>query len=336
MKKNIIDELNNIFHLLVDSCNDISRMSVSLVVDDDVSTLFVADNTTKNPIIFTKEKLELYHHKNDVIISKSKSVGGRHRSKVRYPIFLGNLILGFVYIHSTKKNFFENNVSDLTMTINRISTLLNSRTEYYIKFKKEIQPLLEESQSKDVETYNHLLRIKNYSYKLSRKLEKTKKEKVTPLLVSEYSIFHDIGKIKIEDEVLLFTGRYNDKQREVMNQHCRFGVELVEQVVEDNNLVNLDLECLKNIILYHHERWDGKGYPNQLKGKSIPIEARIVSICDVFDALISRRPYKEPWSKNDAVMFIQEQSGKMFDPFLVRLFLSLQDEMYQMYLDNID
>lgn len=336
MKKNIIDELNNIFHSLVECCNEISRMSVALVIDDYVSTLFIADNTTKNPIIFTKEGLDSYHYKDDVIISKSTSFSGKHSSKIRYPIFFKNSILGFVYINSTKKNFFENNISDLAPTINRISTLLNSRTESYVKFKQKIQPLLDDSQSKDVETYNHLLRIKNYSYKLSRKLEKTKKEKINPLLTSEYSIFHDIGKIKIEDKVLLFTGKYNVQQRKVMNQHCQFGVDLVDKVIEDNKLSNLDLRCLKNIILCHHERWDGKGYPSQLKDKNIPVEARVVSICDVFDALISRRPYKEPWSKEDAIIFIQEQSGKMFDPFLVKLFISLQDEMYQMYLDNID
>jgi putative two-component system response regulator len=100
------------------------------------------------------------------------------------------------------------------------------------------------------------------------------------------------------------------------------GVDIVNKFSKElHSELIFDQDIVRNIILYHHEKWDGAGYPNQLSGKDIPLEARIVVVVDVYDALTSRRPYKDSLTTEDALSFIYEQKGKHFDPFIVETFL---------------
>ncbi|MEV5026196.1 HD domain-containing phosphohydrolase [Paenibacillus sp. LPE1-1-1.1] len=115
------------------------------------------------------------------------------------------------------------------------------------------------------------------------------------------------------------------KKAGILRTHTQIGVDIIDKIYAELNddLFNQELAMGKNIILYHHEKWDGTGYPQKLSGESIPIEARIVSVVDVFDALTSIRPYKEKWSEQRAVAYIREQRGRHFDPDLVDSFLAL-------------
>ena len=131
---------------------------------------------------------------------------------------------------------------------------------------------------------------------------------------------HDMGKIRIPDAILNKPGRLTDEEYAVMKRHSAYGAEIIEktlQVIEEEDYYNV----AKNIARHHHERWDGKGYPDGLKGGEIPLEARIMALADVYDALVSKRVYKEAFSKEKACEILREGAGTQFDPDLTRLFL---------------
>ncbi|NOZ92628.1 MAG: HD domain-containing protein [Dictyoglomi bacterium] len=127
---------------------------------------------------------------------------------------------------------------------------------------------------------------------------------------------HDIGKIAIPDYILLKPGKLTKEEFEIMKKHVIYGYRLLSGI---RRIPQTTL----NVVKYHHEKWDGTGYPEGLKGEEIPLEARIFAIIDVFDALISKRPYKEAWPIDKAISVIKEGKGKHFDPYIVDTFLDL-------------
>ncbi|CDK99743.1 Response regulator rpfG [Magnetospirillum gryphiswaldense MSR-1 v2] len=132
---------------------------------------------------------------------------------------------------------------------------------------------------------------------------------------------HDVGKIGIPDKILLKPGRHDPDERKIMETHVSIGAKIIGEHKSEL------LMMARNVALCHHEKWDGSGYPQGLKGEDIPIEARIAAICDVFDALTSSRPYKEAWPLEKAVALVKDQSGKHFDPRLVEMFLGILPEI---------
>ena len=134
---------------------------------------------------------------------------------------------------------------------------------------------------------------------------------------------HDIGKIAIPDSLLMKPGPLDEQERMRMQQHPGIGYQLLQD--SQNRFIRVGAR----IALNHHERYDGSGYPQGLAGEQIPIEARVVTVADVFDALISRRPYKPAWSIEEALAYIEQQSGRMFDPACVRALLDNQPRLRQ-------
>ena len=129
------------------------------------------------------------------------------------------------------------------------------------------------------------------------------------------STMHDVGKIGIPDSILLKPGKLNPEEWQIMQQHPKIGARIIGK--HDSKIITLARET----ALYHHEKWDGSGYPHGIAGDEIPVSARIAAISDVFDALTSDRPYKQAWSVEEAVAEIQAESGKHFEPVLVELFV---------------
>lgn len=127
---------------------------------------------------------------------------------------------------------------------------------------------------------------------------------------------HDLGKVSTPDAILHKRGALSTEERQVMQQHAEAGHHVAQQ------LTFLPQATL-DTILYHHERWDGQGYPYGLKEDAIPLTARVFAVCDVYDTLTSVRPYKSAWSHDDAVAEIQAQAGKQFDPMVITAFMSL-------------
>ncbi len=140
-------------------------------------------------------------------------------------------------------------------------------------------------------------------------------------LIEHASPMHDIGKIGIPDHILQKKGHLTEEEFDVMKTHTKIGADLLSG--DDSELLLL----AGVIALTHHERWDGLGYPGGLAADSIPVEGRICALCDTFDALVSQRPYKLPWTTNDAVSEIKNGRGLHFDPVLVDLFLEILPEM---------
>lgn len=136
------------------------------------------------------------------------------------------------------------------------------------------------------------------------------------------SILHDVGKVSVPDAILQKPAKLDADEWAVMQGHTSSGGQILERaakLVEGSSYLSLGAE----IANCHHERWDGAGYPARLAGTDIPLAARIVAVVDVFDALTSKRPYKEPWPVDKALAYIREQSGRHFDPLVVDAFLAV-------------
>lgn len=174
-----------------------------------------------------------------------------------------------------------------------------------------IQRLGHASEYKDNETGMHVMRMSHYS-KVIALAYGFSEDRADNLLHA--APMHDLGKIGIPDSIMLKPGKLTDEEFEIMKTHPEIGASILGE--DDSDLITL----AKVVALTHHEKWNGKGYPNGLIGEEIPIEGRIVAIADVFDALTSVRPYKDAWPVEKAMGFIKEQSGQHFDPDLVVLF----------------
>lgn len=141
---------------------------------------------------------------------------------------------------------------------------------------------------------------------------------------------HDIGKVGIHDEILRKPGKLSDSERDIMMLHPQMGYEVLLQATKELN-GNPMVRIAADMALGHHEHWDGNGYPNHLKGDQIPVGARMMAVADVYDALVSRRPYKEPYPFEVAVQEIRNGSGKQFDPDVVEAFLKIAPELPKIY-----
>ena len=139
-------------------------------------------------------------------------------------------------------------------------------------------------------------------------------------LILQSSLLHDVGKIAIEDSILRKPGRLTPDEFESIKVHTSFGEKVIESI-KANTTQHTFLECARIMAISHHEKWNGSGYPNKLAGTDIPLLGRVLAIADVYDALVSERPYKKPFSHAQSLNIIQEDSGKHFDPGLVEIFL---------------
>ena len=196
---------------------------------------------------------------------------------------------------------------------------VKQRTQEIVDLNKEIQETQKEvvftmgaiGETRSEETGNHVKRVAQYSKILA--LHYGIDEKDAEML-KQASPMHDIGKVGIPDSILNKPGRFNDEERQIMNTHSQLGYDMLKHS-------NRDLLKLASIVAYeHHEKWDGTGYPNRLKGEEINIYGRITALADVFDALGSDRIYKKAWNDEKIFKFFKEESGKQFDPKLVDLF----------------
>jgi putative two-component system response regulator len=167
---------------------------------------------------------------------------------------------------------------------------------------------------RDNETGEHVIRMSKSCQALALAYGMSQREADMILFASP---MHDVGKIGIPDHILLKPGKLTPEEWEIMQTHAQLGAD----ILADNE--SEMIQMARSIAQHHHEKWDGSGYPNGLSGKDIPIEARIASICDVFDALTSWRPYKKAWSIEEALDFLKENAGSHFDPELVPLFIDI-------------
>lgn len=242
------------------------------------------------------------------------------QNKFNIAVLYANGIKHLSEIDRNLVNIFAENV-----TIALENTTLNEQLR--ISQREVIYHLSEVIENRSFETGYHIKRVARYSELLGRLYGLSKDECEVLLLASP---LHDIGKVGIPDAILNKPGRLDAEERVVMETHAELG----ESLLTGSHQKLLDAGAI--IAGTHHERWDGTGYPNGLKGKEIPVMGRICALTDIYDALSSKRCYKDPWSDQQVLDYVKEQSGLFFDPDLVKLFLDNIEQFEQireMYKD---
>ncbi|MBQ7918462.1 MAG: HD domain-containing protein [Lachnospiraceae bacterium] len=190
-------------------------------------------------------------------------------------------------------------------------------------------------ESRDNSTGGHINRTSAVVKILAKKLMESPElafEQAFLSNVIKVAPMHDLGKVAVDDVVLRKPGKFTDEEYAKMKTHSAEGARVLKKVlaeVEDTELV----ETAVNIAHYHHERWDGKGYPEGLEGENIPVEARIMALADVFDALVSKRCYKEAFTFDKAFSIIDEGLGTQFDPVLGKIFIDCRPELESLYME---
>ncbi|MCR4903279.1 MAG: HD domain-containing protein [Butyrivibrio sp.] len=196
---------------------------------------------------------------------------------------------------------------------------------------KLIMVLADLVENRDASTGDHIRKTATYTGIIMYKMREL--GYYTDVLTDEFisnviksAPLHDIGKIRISDSILNKPGKLTDEEFEIMKKHTIYGANVIDQCI--SSLTNADfLSEAKNIAAYHHEKWNGKGYPYGLSGEDIPLSARIMAVADVFDALISKRVYKDAFSFEKAMSIIKEDSGSHFDPKVAEAFLAASDQV---------
>lgn len=186
------------------------------------------------------------------------------------------------------------------------------------------------AETRDPETGNHLRRTRGYVHALAEQLQYHPRfaallTRANIELLAKSAPLHDIGKVGIPDYILLKPGKLTAEEWKVMKTHAHLGSKAIEEAESELTRPVEFLVLAKEIAHWHHERWDGSGYPDGLIGDAIPVSARLMALADVFDALINRRVYKEPLSFARAKDIIAAESGRQFDPDVVEAFLAIVD-----------
>ncbi|NMC21712.1 MAG: response regulator [Thermogutta sp.] len=217
----------------------------------------------------------------------------------------------------------------------KLEKLVADRTQEVLETQDiTITALARLADSRDPETGDHITRMRHYSRILAAEITA-----VLPRagLGSKFADeiyraapLHDIGKVGIPDSILLKPGKLTVQEFEVMKRHTIIGYETLREAA-GGKLEGCFLNTAAEIARHHHERWDGRGYPDGLKGEAIPLSARIVAVADVFDALTSKRVYKDAIPPEDAARFIEREAGRHFDPLAVEAFRRCWDEQLACY-----
>lgn len=206
-----------------------------------------------------------------------------------------------------------------------ISFTISNLIKLYIKTKKSnmnlVFALAKALDSRDSYTCSHSINVANYSKQIAQAMNYSKS---MCNLIYTGGLLHDIGKIGVSDSILKKPSKLSKEEFEVIKEHPEIGYNLLQHIEDLRNSEILDM------ILYHHERFDGKGYPKRLKGEQIPKYVSIICVADAFDAIVSRRVYHKENDLKYALMEIRNNAGKQFDPQVVEIFSTIIESIYHM------
>lgn len=239
--------------------------------------------------------------------------------------------------HIKKKAYYSSHKELLNNITAQVSSAFDRTIGMESLVVSAVEGLAKLAESRDPETGDHLVRMSLYSYILAQELYDAgiyqgEFKSSYPRHVYHFAPMHDIGKVGIEDSILLKPGKLTDEQWVVMKQHPVIGADVLRRCESQVNQAGYSMFKIGiEIAEGHHEKYDGSGYPYQRKGREIPLSARIVALADVFDALTSRRPYKEAWPVDKALKLIHEESGKHFDPEVVKAFDRALPQIMEVY-----
>jgi HD-GYP domain-containing protein (c-di-GMP phosphodiesterase class II) len=232
------------------------------------------------------------------------------------PMFNEGAFLGFIFFNSNEVDVFTDHVlSQIDVYGHMISLMIVNELSTIKTLTAAVKTTGHITHCRDPETGSHLDRMSRYSRLIASEIAdkyNLNDEYIEHIFM--FSSLHDIGKIAIPDEVLLKPKRLAKPEMELMKSHARKGREMIDDLIMNFGLQALEhVDILRNIAEYHHEAVNGTGYPDGKKRDEIPLEARIVAVADVFDALTSRRPYKEAWSNELAINTLKELAGEKLD-----------------------
>ena len=282
-----------------------------------------------------------------------------------------NVILPINTMSMTTERFAFNSVSareDALQTIKSLNILTGDEienlykavvkttedmVEYIVEMQRQnekinrlqnglIMVLADMVESRDQCTGDHVRKTAAYTGIIMRQLRKDGlyPDQLTDEFIQDVensAPLHDVGKIQVPDAILNKPGRLTDAEFDLMKTHTTAGSDVITRAMDTVSQEDSSyLAEARNLAHYHHEKWNGCGYPDGLKGEEIPLSARIMAVADVFDALVSRRPYKDGFGFEKAMDIIRESSGSHFDPNVVRAFVEASDEVYQVMQSHMD
>jgi HD-GYP domain-containing protein (c-di-GMP phosphodiesterase class II) len=343
------EKIEYIHGLLKDRFDFIDRISVAIYEPKtDLLMTFVHSSGGENPLVLYSAKLADSASMQEILkagrprvvndldifsnapAEHTRRIAALHyRSSYTMPMFLNGEFFGFLFFNSHRKNVFdEPTLHYLDMVGHQLSLLVIHDMSTTRSFYAIVKTAANITLHRDFETGAHLDRMSNYVRLIAK--EVAKKYQLNDDLVEHIFLFsslHDIGKIGISDSILLKPGKLTETEYGTMKTHTIKGGEIVDMMLKNLGLDEFPYaEILRNIALYHHEAINGSGY-NGLMDEEIPIEAKIVAVADVFDALTSVRPYKEAWSNDRAFMFLQSLAGTKFDSDCVAALINCRDEV---------
>lgn len=358
----LIDKLDSLYSHASEVYPALSRFSVALIGENRVSNYYVKDrlsdkgcydyldhelkdSSALTSIAFTAS-IRIIDKLSSMIqtdrIRELIRIG--HLSSYTFPISFQGKTIGFIFINASEEDFFSavQTERDFAFLAQVTSHLFVQLFESQRHFQSTLNFALKIGHARDPETKEHLIRMGMYSELLARLLSDSVSEISHQFIhrIRLYAPFHDIGKYMIPDEILYSDKRFTLSEREVMNNHTIFGEQIIDEVIshcETSTVSAVELSFIKNIVRHHHEQFNGSGLPDALCAQQIPLEARIVTLADVFDALLSKRAYKPAWSLDEVLTYIEANKGKMFDPMCVDALTQNIDEFIRIrarYLDE--
>ena len=263
-----------------------------------------------------------------------------YRSSFTVPIYHGTGLAGFIFFDSKEARAFDvDSTAFLAPFAEVVAQLHLLQLQVAQNMVSSVHIASGLARIRDLETGQHLDRMAAYSRLMARAIAPT--HGLSDEFIEYVHLFaplHDVGKVGIPDSVLLKPGKLNPEEWAVMRKHVDVGISIVEQMGKDLGLgSNMAYQVMHNIVAGHHERGDGSGYPRGLRMDAIPIEARIVAVADVYDALSSRRPYKAAWSQADIALELQrEVDAHRLDAQCVRVLLDAVDARLAIQLAHPD
>jgi putative two-component system response regulator len=279
-----------------------------------------ADAKTKNiPVIFLTAKVEVEDEQKGFDVGAVDYI----TKPISPPIVLARVktqltLKGAADFLRDKNQYLEDEVGKRTREVQTVQDVT-------------IMAMASLAETRDNETGNHIRRTQHYVRALARKLQSnplfaSQLDDATVEMLYKSAPLHDIGKVGIPDAILLKPGKLTPEEFEVMKTHTTLGRDAILAAEKLIDAPSSFLKLAREIAYGHQEKWDGSGYPEGLRGESIPLPARLMAIADVYDALISRRPYKEPFTHDKAMAIIREGRDKHFDPRMIDAFLQIEEE----------
>jgi len=331
-------------------------LRVAIALYDEQSKIlktFLASTSQGNPLIHYETKLEAAPSLQEIIEKRQPRVvndlsifdSGEHPHTIKIkdegfhasytlPIFYDEQFMGFVFFNANQKNCFTEEVLSLLDIFGHlvISVVMNEMNAVKTMLAA-LRTANEMVHFKDPETGKHLERMSHYSRLIAKQLSLSKKYSFDDEFIEDifnFSPMHDVGKIAIPDTVLKKPAKLNDTEWHMMRTHAFKGRVVIDSIINNFQVENVaNMEVLRNIAEYHHETMNGSGYPHGLKAEEIPIEARIIAVADVFDALTSERPYKKAWTNNRAFKKLQEMAPDILDRDCVNALLRNKEQIDQ-------